>query len=123
MVKLKKELSKEVLELFKKDKTKELTDVIEQKIIDDLITEYDLHIRESVKKNLKKLCFEFNTELEFIDFVINRITKIQYDEKPNYFELYLDFKSYENKGILILFGKEELKLNSIEGCNLKCTIG
>lgn len=123
MVTIKQKLSKEVLELFEKDNTKKLTDVIEQKIIDDLILKYDTHILEETKLKLKHLGFVFNTENEFINFCISRIQKIQYDNKPNYFELYLDFKSNKNKGTLILFGNDNIKIDSIENGKVTYTIG
>jgi len=123
MVTIKQKLSKEVLELFEKDKTKKLTDVIEQKVIDDLILKYDTHILEETKSKLKNLGFEFNTENEFINFCISRIQKIQYENKPNYFELYLDYKSNTQKGTLILFGNDDIKINSIKDGKVTYTIG
>jgi len=123
MVTIKQKLSKEVLELFEKDKTKKLTDVIEQKVIDDLILKYDTHILEETKSKLKNLGFEFNTENEFINFCISRIQKIQYENKPNYFELYLDYKSNTQKGTLILFGNDDIKIDSIKDGKVTYTIG
>lgn len=123
MVSIKQKLSKEVLDLMEKDKTKQLTDTIEQKIIDDLIIKYDNHILDQTKIRLKALGFSFNTENDFINFCISRIQKINYDNKKDYFELYLDYESDKSKGTLILYGNENINIDEIKDGKVTYTIG
>lgn len=123
MVTVKQKLSKEVLELFEKDNTINLINEIEQKVIDDLVLKYDNHILEQTKKKLKNLGFEFNTENDFINFCLTRIQKVQYDNKPHYFELYLDYQSNTKKGTLLLFGNDNIQIQDIENGKVTYTIG
>ena len=123
MVTVKQKLSKEVLELFEKDNTINLVNEIEQKVIDDLIIKYDNHILEETKQRLHTYGFSFDTENDFINFCISRIQKIQYENKENYFELYLDYKSINDKGTLLLFGNDNIQVQSIENGKVTYTIG
>jgi hypothetical protein len=123
MVAIKNKLSDKVLDLFEKDNTKQLTDTIEQKIIDDLIIQYDKHILNRTENALKLLGFKFDSDKELIDFCINRVQKINYENKNNYFELYLDYKSNNEKGTLILFGNESIEIDAIENGKVSYTIG
>mgnify|MGYP003650122890 CR=1 FL=1 len=123
MVSIKQKLSKEVLQLLDKDKTKKFTDVIELKIIEDLIIKYDTHILDQTKSRLDTLGFNFNTENDFIDFCIARVQKVNYENKPNYFEMYLDYQNTDKKGTLLLFGNDNIKVDSIKDGKITYTIG
>ena len=123
MVTVQQKLSKEVLELLEKDKTKKLTDLIEQDIIDDLVLKYDQHILEKARIKLESLGFEFESEQDFISLCVERVNKLYYENKENYFELYLDFKGENNKGELILFGNENINIQDVSNGKVTYTIG
>ena len=123
MVSIQQKLSKEVLELFEKDKTKKLTDIIEQSIHDDLVIRYDKHILEQTKVRLESKGYTFQDEQDFIEFCLGNIQKVHYDNKPDYFELYLGYKGDSDKGTLILFGQEDIKVQSVNNGKVTYTIG
>src|SRR5512138_3122569 len=64
-------------------------------------SDFDKKLREYVTKNLNDLGYQFATEDEFIEFVKARLHRIGFEDKPHYYELYLDFVDYENKGTFI----------------------
>lgn len=64
-------------------------------------SDFDKHLRMCITKNLKELGYEFISESDFILFVKKRIFRISFEDKPNYFEIYLDFIDYDNKGTFI----------------------
>ena len=123
MVTVQQQLSEDVLELFELDKTKDFADLIEQDIIDDLVLKYDQHILKETKTKLNSLGFDFESEQDFIGFCIERVHKLHYENKDNYFELYLDFKGENDKGKLILFGNENITIQDITDGNITYTIG
>lgn len=59
--------------------------------------DFDNHLKNYVTKNLKELGFEFENETDFIDFVSNRVTRVGFADKPNEYELYVDFQSKNQK--------------------------
>lgn len=64
-------------------------------------SDFDKKLREYVTKNLNDLGYQFATEDEFIEFVKARLHRIGFEDKPHYYELYLDFVDSENNGTLI----------------------
>lgn len=64
-------------------------------------SDFDKKLREYVTKHLNDLGYQFATEDDFIEFVKARIYRIGFEDKPHYYELYLDFVDNENKGTFI----------------------
>ena len=52
---------------------------------------FDDHLKNYVIKNLKEFGFEFTSDKDFLDFVSKRITRIGFQDKPNEWELFLDY--------------------------------
>ena len=63
--------------------------------------EYNQKVEKNILKNLIKFGFYFCSKEEFYTFCKNRIKKISFDEKQNYYELYLDFVDGDNRGKFI----------------------
>lgn len=84
--------------------------------------DFDNHLRGYVTKNLKELGYEFSSETEFIAFIQKRVTRISFEDKPNEFEIYLDFVDYDNKGTLIGIYSDKVDF-SWDGNTAKVTIG
>tara|TARA_R110000772_G_scaffold139616_7_gene248759 strand:+ start:491 stop:862 length:372 start_codon:yes stop_codon:yes gene_type:complete len=123
MVTVKQKLSKEVLEFLEKDKTLNLVNELQQKVIDDFVTKYDKHILEQTRSRLESKGYTFKDGQDFIDFCCANIQRVNYDDKPNYFELYLGYKGSDDKGYLILFGNENINIQDISNGNITYTIG
>lgn len=79
-------------------KTDELAMVLES-VANQAIAEWNKAFVAHVQAGLETLGYLFNTEEEFLDFSKKRITRVMFDGQN--FELYLDFKSTEDKGILL----------------------
>lgn len=84
--------------------------------------DFDSHLRAYVTKNLKELGYEFISETDFIAFIQKRVTRISFEDKPNEFEIYLDFVDYENRGTLIGIYSDNVDF-SFDGNTAKATIG
>ena len=85
-------------------------------------SDFDKQLRQHVTDNLKKLGYEFISESDFILFVQKRVSRICFEDKPNYFEIYLDFVENDNKGTLICCYSDKVDF-IIEGNSVKATIG
>jgi len=85
-------------------------------------SDFDKQLGQHVTNNLKELGYEFISESEFILFVQKRVSRICFNGKPNYFEIYLDFIDSDNKGTLICCYSDKVDF-IIEGNSVKVTIG
>ena len=82
--------------------------------------EFEDHLKNYVIKNLKEFGFEFTSDKDFLDFVSKRITRIGYQNKPNEWELILDYGS-ENQKLIGLYNDKVTFSN--EGSKVTATFG
>ena len=82
--------------------------------------EFEDHLKNYVIKNLKEFGFEFTSDKEFLDFVSKRITRIGYQNKPNEWELILDY-GHENQKLIGLYNDKVTFSN--EGSKVTATFG
>lgn len=82
--------------------------------------EFDDHLKNYVIKNLKEFGFEFTSDKDFLDFVSKRITRIGYQNKPNEWELILDY-GCENQKLIGLYNDKVTFSN--EGSKVTATFG
>lgn len=85
-------------------------------------SDFDKKLREYVTKHLNDLGYQFGTEDEFIEFVKTRLHRIGFEDKPHYYELYLDFVDNENKGTFIGSYSDNVDI-SWNGNTVTATIG
>lgn len=85
-------------------------------------SDFDNYLRAYITKNLKELGYEFTSETDFIAFIQKRVTRISFEDKPNEFEIYLDFVDFDNKGTLVGIYSDNVDF-SFEGNTVKATIG
>jgi len=82
--------------------------------------EFDDHLKNYVIKNLKDVGFEFKSDKDFLDFVSKRITRIGYQNKPNEWELILDY-GCKNQKLIGLYNDKVTFSN--EGSKVTATFG
>lgn len=82
--------------------------------------DFDNHLTNYVIKNLKELGFEFSTESDFIDFVSKRVHRIGFENRPNEWELYIDYNT-ENQKLIGLYN-DNVSF-SYEGSKVTATFG
>lgn len=82
--------------------------------------EFDDHLKNYVIKNLKEFGFEFTSDKDFLDFVSKRITRIGFQDKPNEWELFLDYGT-ENQKLIGLYSDKVTFSN--EGSKVTTTFG
>lgn len=81
---------------------------------------FDNHLKNYVTINLKQLGFEFDSEADFIDFIAKRVTRIGFQNKPNEWELYLDYQT-ENQKLIGLYNDKATY--SYEGSSCSVVFG
>ena len=72
-----------------------------QQITSQHIAAFNERIKEYLTENLKLIGICFNTDAEFLEFISTRLTRIKFEDNPNYYEFYLDFVNEENRGRLV----------------------
>lgn len=86
------------------------------------VREFDQKLKEYVIKNLNHLGFIFTTDLDFIQFVSTRITRVAFEDKPDYYELFLDYNNETKHGTLIgTYSTKTVFENN--GCTMTVKIG
>lgn len=78
---------------------------IQNDFIDKASKGFDDHLKNYVRKNLKELGFEFQSESDFIDFVLKRVTRISFEDNPDEYELYVDYQT-ENKKLIGIYNNK-----------------
>ncbi len=84
---------------------------------------FDTQLKEFVTSNLKKLGFNFKCESDFIDFVSKRVTRVSFENKPNEYEIYIDYQTEGQKLIgcysdKVSFSFEESKVTVTFGSSI-----
>ena len=72
-------------------------ETVQNEFIRKASKDFDNHLKNYVTKNLKELGFEFQSEYDFIQFVSKRVTRIGFEDKPNEYELYVDYQTDNQK--------------------------
>ena len=70
---------------------------IYQDFANQVAKQFDSMLEKYVRDNLAKLGFEFEDRDQFHNFVMHRITRIGYADRPNYYEFYVLLDSGEKK--------------------------
>lgn len=65
------------------------------------IAEWEEKLKVYLKENLKQFGYDFENDNEFLDFCKIRVNRLCFEDKPNYYEFYLDYVNEENTGKLI----------------------
>jgi hypothetical protein len=81
---------------------------------------FDNHIKNYVTKNLKDLGFEFSSEAEFVDFISERVTRINHSANPIGWQLWLDINTDNKKMIGIYYDKVSF---TYDGTKITATFG
>lgn len=66
-------------------------------IFNNAAKDFDNYLKKYFTENLNNLGFEFNNEQELYDFISKRVTRIGFANKPNEYELYVDFQTEKQK--------------------------
>lgn len=93
---------------------------VQRDFIQKALRGFDNHLKNYVTKNLKELGFEFSTESEFIDFVSKRVQRIGFENRPNEWELYVDYQT-ENQKLIGIYN-DNVSF-SYEGSKVTATFG
>jgi hypothetical protein len=78
---------------------------IQDIIIKKLMQKIDEHLKKYVLEKLKQLGYQFNNESDFLDFVSKRVTRIAFEDRPQEYELYLDYTS-DNKKLIGIYNEK-----------------
>ena len=114
-------LAKRVLgDAFYPDLNFSVIENIQREFMNKASKDFDNHLKKYVTENLKKIGFEFDSEQDFNEFISKRVTRIGFTDKPNEYELYVDYQT-ENKK-LIGFYSDKISF-SHEGSKVTATFG
>jgi hypothetical protein len=61
---------------------------------------FNLRLKKYIVDNLCQFGYVFSSDMELVDFLRERISRISFDGRPNYYELYLDLGE-EDRGIFL----------------------
>jgi hypothetical protein len=86
-----------------------------------IIAEWNENLKNYLKKNLRELGFEFDSDFSFYDFC-KRINRVSFIDKPNYYEFYLDYIDKENNGVFIGSYSDKIEIKH-EGNKITAIIG
>lgn len=95
-------------------------EMVQRDFIRKASRDFDNHLKNYVTKNLKELGFEFSNEREFIDFVSKRVQRIGFENRPNEWELYVDYQT-ENQRLIGIYN-DNVSF-SYEGSKVTATFG
>lgn len=95
-------------------------EIVQQDFIRKASKDFDNHVKNYVTKNLKELGFEFQSEDDFIQFVSKRVHRIGFENRPNEWELYVDYQSSNQK---FIGSYNDKKCISYDGSKLTVTFG
>jgi hypothetical protein len=95
-------------------------EMVQRDFIHKASRDFDNHLKNYVTKNLKELGFEFSNEREFIDFVSKRVQRIGFENRPNEWELYVDYQT-ENQRLIGIYN-DNVSF-SYEGLKVTATFG
>lgn len=87
-----------------------------------LTAEWDAKLKAYIQDNLKQFGHTFESDTDFFEFCKNRIHRLAFTEKPNYYEFYLDFVDADNKGTLIGSCSDKIVF-TMDGNTATVTIG
>lgn len=77
-----------------------ITDMHKQ-INEKFVNDFNERLKEYLISKLYKIGINVKNDEEFIELIKTRITRIAFDDKPDYYEFYLDFVDHKNRGIKI----------------------
>lgn len=84
--------------------------------------ELEEKLKTYFKENLSQLGYVFSDDTEFIDLFKNRVNRLSFEDKPNYYEFYLDFVDIGNKGKFIGCYSDKVEFVN-EGSKITAIIG
>jgi len=88
--------------------------------IDNAIKDFDKRLQNYVTENLKELGFEFENDSELMEFISKRVHRIGFENRPNEWELYVDYQTENQK----LIGTYNDNVSfSYEGSKVTATFG
>jgi len=64
-----------------------------------------------LRKNLSDTGYEFKSDSEYLEFVKSRITRVGFEDKPDYYEFYID-RSEHDDGFLIGCYSSKVQISS-----------
>jgi len=85
-------------------------------------SEFEEKLKRYLKDNLLEFGFEFQNDNDFIEFIQSRVNRIWFEDKPCYYEFYLDFINAENKGKFIGSYSDAIEIVN-EGNRITAIIG
>lgn len=102
---------------------KTLIEEITNDLYTKAIVQFESTLRRYIKDSLVMAGYEFfYSDTDFESFCKDRIYRLSFDDKPHYYELYLDFVDNENRGSFLCCYSDEMHC-TYEGGTLKVTIG
>jgi len=66
-----------------------------------VMSEWEEKLKAYLKENLKQFGYEFENDMEFLDFCKRRVNRLCFEDKPNYYEFYIDYVNEGNTGKFI----------------------
>lgn len=95
-------------------------EMVQQDFIRKASKDFDNYLKNYVTKNLKELGFEFQNESDFNEFVSKRVQRIGFENRPNEWELYVDYGT-ENQKLIGIYN-DNISF-SYEGSTITATFG
>jgi len=97
-----------------------IAEMATQVFIDNAIKDFDKRLQNYVTENLKELGFEFENDSELMEFISKRVHRIGFENRPNEWELYVDYQTENQK----LIGTYNDNVSfSYEGSKVTATFG
>lgn len=95
-------------------------EMVQRDFIQKASKDFDNHLKTYVTKNLKVIGFEFQNESAFNEFVSKRVQRIGFENRPNEWELYVDYGT-ENQKLIGIYN-DNVSF-SCEGSKITATFG
>lgn len=101
-----------------------LKEFIGNEIVRKAVKKQNSKLKEYLINNLSQLGYSFSSDDEFHFFLSQRVHRITFEDQPNYYEFYIDFVDYDNKGSLFGIYSDKIQIQSSEdGFTVTATIG
>jgi hypothetical protein len=68
-------------------------------------------LEKYIRQNLSSIGYTFSSTEEFYQFCKKRVSRVCFDDQPNYYELYLDHRGKDDFGRLIGSYSDALAIN------------
>ncbi|MNS03106.1 hypothetical protein D3C72_344340 [compost metagenome] len=74
---------------------------LQEHMMRSVSNEFDKRLEQYVVENLNKIGYVFEDNTAFYDFLKERMFRLGFDDKPHYYEFYIDFVDEKNRGTFV----------------------